>query len=120
MREYQSHSKMEDSRVSLQLDSGHEQSEEQEEEEALSIEYDEALLIRPAMHFGCARDKIGPVAVLSEALTTEEAQRALERLQLEGKLEWKLDVAQFAEHMGVEAQEMLLVAQWSVYVCGAQ
>ena len=55
-------------------------------------EADEALLMRLAMHFECVRDKIGRVAVLSEALTTEEAQRALERLQSSGEREWRLDL----------------------------
>ena len=51
----------------------------------LSMEQDEALRMRLAMHFECVCDKTGHVAVMSEALTTQEAQRALGRLQLEGE-----------------------------------
>ena len=74
------------------------------------MEQDEALLMRLAMHFERVRDKIGHVAVLSEALTTQEAQRAREavvggRAQVEAGLVgcgghvWTTDVAQIAEHV---------------------
>ena len=59
----------------------------------LSMEQDEALLMRLAMHFECVHDKIGHVAVLSEALTTLEAQRAREAVleaSASGSRTWRL------------------------------